>query len=71
MKNQSEVARIREQIDLELDALEAAMYGPAIVGKHEVITHRMSQLGVCMEDLTAQVGEDKAIEEIYEKYNRL
>jgi hypothetical protein len=71
MENRSEIARIRTEIDLQLDSLELCMHGPAVVARHEVISHRMQRLGVCMDDLAKQVGEDKAVEEIYEKYGRL
>jgi hypothetical protein len=71
MENRSEIARIRFQIDLELDALEHFMRGTAIVANHAVIGHRIQRLGVCMDDLAQHRGEDAAVEEICEKYNRL
>jgi hypothetical protein len=71
MENRSEIARIRVQIDLELDALERFMRGTAIVANHAVISHRIQRLGGCMDDLAEQIGEDAAVEEICEKYNRL
>jgi hypothetical protein len=71
MENRSELARIGVQIDLELDALERFMHGTAIVARHTIISHCLQQPGGCMEDLAGQVGEEAAIEEIYEKYSHL
>jgi hypothetical protein len=71
MENRSELARIRMQIDLQLDALERFMHGTAIVANHTVISYQIQRLGGCIEDLAKQVGEEAAVEEICEKYNRL
>ena len=41
--NKSEVARLREQIDLEKQASRWGLYGPAVVANHASNTVRMQQ----------------------------
>jgi hypothetical protein len=62
--NRSEVARLRQQIDGEIEAMRQVMSGYAIVSAHEIITSHYQTLGTCFEALTAQVGEQAAIEAI-------
>jgi hypothetical protein len=62
--NQSEVARLRQQIDQEIEAMRQAMSGYAVVSAHEMITNHYQTLGTCFEELTAQMGEQAAIETI-------
>ena len=67
MTNQSEVARIREQIDQEVSAMRQAMQGFASVARHEIIAHHYKALDSYYEALTAQVGESAATEVMIEK----
>jgi hypothetical protein len=62
--NLSEVARFRERIDQEIEAMRQAMSGYAIVSTHDTITHHYAQLATFLEELTAQVGQQAAIETI-------
>jgi hypothetical protein len=62
--NQSEVARLRQQIDQEIEAMHLAMSGYAIVSAHDIITNHYQNLGACFEELSTQVGEQAAIEAI-------
>lgn len=60
--NQSEVARLIQQIDAECQAARLAMTGYAEVAKHEAITVRMERMGALHEELRAIVGEREATE---------
>lgn len=60
--NQSEVARLKQQIDAECAAARLAMHGYAEVAKHEVITARMERMGALHEELKGLVGEREAAE---------
>ena len=61
-ENQSEVARIKRQIELEYEAAQRAMYGFAAgAGKHAFITARMENMGRCHEQLVTLVGEQEAV----------
>jgi hypothetical protein len=62
--NHSEVAWLRQQIDAEIEAMRQTMSGYAIVSAHEIITNHCQTLGTCFERLTAQIGEQAAIEVI-------
>ncbi len=56
----SEIARLRQQIELECQAMQLAMTGYAAVAKHETITHKYSQLGASFEQLETVVGKEQA-----------
>lgn len=62
----SEVARIRAQIDCEIEAMRQAQ-GYAVVARHDIITHRYENLTACFERLAAKIGEATAIAEIVQK----
>lgn len=62
MHNQSEVARLIQQLDAECEAARLAMTGYAEVAKHEAITARMERMGALHEELRAIVGEEEATE---------
>ena len=62
MHNQSEVARLRTQLDLEYTAMMRALTGPALVAQHEMITARMERMGDYHEQLVGLIGERKAAE---------
>jgi len=49
----SDVARLRQQIELESVAMKLAMNGLATVAKHEFITHKYDAIGKCQDQLTA------------------
>src|SRR5712692_10373786 len=58
VQNQSEVARIRAQMEAEYAAAQRAMYGFAEVAKHEYITARMERVGELHDQLEELVGDD-------------
>ncbi|MFL5692309.1 MAG: hypothetical protein ACJ795_10925 [Ktedonobacteraceae bacterium] len=67
--NNSEIARIREQIELESAAMKFALYGFATVAKHEFISHKYDAIGKCQEQLGALVGEEEATDITAQTYN--
>jgi hypothetical protein len=66
MQQHSEVARLRESIRLEYEAAYLALYGPAIVGKHEIITKHMENVQSAHLVLQTLVGEHEAIKLVAE-----
>lgn len=64
MDYQSEIARLRVNIDQEIEAMRQGLSGYAIVSRHEVITHHFEKLGHMLENLSAYVGEQVAVETI-------
>ncbi|MEO8971915.1 MAG: hypothetical protein ABI406_10010, partial [Ktedonobacteraceae bacterium] len=58
--NQSEVARILQQIQLEYEAAERALKGPAFgTARHDFINKKMENMGQCQLDLNELVGPEK------------
>jgi hypothetical protein len=64
--NQSEVARLRQQIEAEYQAAAQAMTGFSQVAKHEFITARIERIGVHQEHLAALVGEQASMQIVCE-----
>jgi hypothetical protein len=60
--NLSQVARLRQQIDQEIEAMRQAVHGYATVSAHDIITHHYQNLGACFEELSTQIGEQAALE---------
>ncbi|MBX5450678.1 hypothetical protein [Thermogemmatispora sp.] len=66
---ESEVARLRSQIQQELEAMQRGLYGLALgSARHEFIRRRMDYLGSCQQQLACQVGEEKAMQLMYALY---
>lgn len=60
--NQSEVARLKVQIEAEVQAAQWALYGAALgAAKHQFITSRMERMGILHEELKELVGEEEGI----------
>jgi hypothetical protein len=60
--NQSEVARLKAQIEAEVQAAQWALYGTALgAAKHQFITSRMERMGILHEELKELVGEEEGI----------
>ena len=66
----SEVVRIREQIELECQALHLAMYGYAEVARHEIIAHKYNTLRKYQEQLEPLVGGKEATAIVVEAYGK-
>jgi hypothetical protein len=58
----SDVARLRQQITLECEAMNRALNGYAIVAKHDIIAHRHRALYQYHEQLVQLVGKKTASE---------
>ena len=59
--NQSEVAQFRQQIELQLEAMQRGMQGPATgTARHAFIYARMESIGAYQDRLAEQVGESTA-----------
>ena len=58
MQNQSEVARLLEQIDAEYEAGQRAINDPRIVAPHRVITYHMERYAMHIEQLRKVAGEE-------------
>lgn len=69
MHNQSEVARLIQQLDAECEAARLAMHGYAEVAKHAYITSRMERMGALHEELRAIVGEEEAVKVLVKAMN--
>jgi hypothetical protein len=65
---ESEVARLKEQIERECQAMQLGFSGYAAVGRHEIIANRYKALGKYMEQLDALVGEEEATNIVAETY---
>ena len=70
MNNQSEVARLRARIDLEVEAMARIRDGFAMVASHEIISHRYNQLGSLCEQLGQHVGPVEAYTWLVERMDQ-
>jgi hypothetical protein len=59
--SQSEVARIREQIELEYQAAQQVFTGFTPTGRHAFITKRQENIGACFEELKQYLSPEEAI----------
>ena len=69
--SQSEVARLRAQIEAECIAMKQVFQGFAITASHDIINHRYDQLGLYQNRLERLVGQQKALDAVIEIYNRV
>jgi hypothetical protein len=69
--SKSEVARLRQRIEEEITSMHLLMNGPAVVGRHELITHKYRNLGAYHQELTQLVGEQPAAMIVNETYYRI
>lgn len=67
---QSEVARIRAQIEAECEGFRRGLHGYAITAKHQFIQARYERLGQLQEDLARYVGEHEAMQQVVALYVR-
>ena len=58
----SEVARLKQQIEMECEAMRLAMAGFRMAASHDVINHQYEQLGEHYESLGKLIGEKQAVE---------
>ena len=68
--HKSEVARIREEIELQLEAMQRGMHGFASgSARHSFIRARMDRIGECHHKLTDIIGEQDADELVSSLYS--
>lgn len=67
----SEVARIREQIELECAAMNLALYGYATVASHKIIEQKYNNLGRHRENLEKHVSKEEAGSILIEIYTKV
>jgi hypothetical protein len=58
--SESEVARLRQEIEAECIAAQQGLQGFAAVARHAIITHRYNQMGALTDQLAQYVGEQEA-----------
>jgi hypothetical protein len=66
--SKSEVARLREQIELELEAMQRGMHGLAITARHDFILARLDRVGTYQDKLADQIGYTEATEIVCQLY---
>lgn len=67
----SEVARLRAQIETELEGMRQGLSGIAITAKHSIISNKYNNLGSYQEQLAHEIGEDAANEYLCQSYIRI
>jgi hypothetical protein len=60
MDKKSEVARLREQYELEYQAGKRGLSDPAIVAPHQFITRRMELMWEQLQRIRQEVGQEEA-----------
>lgn len=71
-ENKSEVARLMERIDLEMQAVRYAMSSMAAgYARHDFIHARMLAAGVCSNQLAAHIGEEEATRVLCQRYDAM
>jgi len=66
----SELVKLREQIELECQAIQHLMHFSAFAS-HRVITRRYRNLDRCRDKLKSLVGEEQATSIVVDTYNQL
>jgi len=59
--SQSEIARLRQQLEAEYTAACRGLHGYATVGRHEIITNRFNRAGQYTDQLAQLVEEEEAL----------
>ncbi len=60
----SEVARLKQQIELECETMRLAMTGFRTTASHDIINHQFDRLGEHYEQLSELIGQQAAIETV-------
>lgn len=69
--SKSEVAQLREKIELEIQAMRSGLTGYAAVSQHDIINHKYDQIGDYQQQLGQHIGEKAAIEVVIDALNQL
>lgn len=64
--NQSEIARIRQQMQAEYEACQRVFTGFTPTARHEYITKRQENLGECFENLKKHMSPEEAMQVLIE-----
>jgi len=56
----SEVAQLRQQLELEAQAMQQALHGFAISAQHAIIDRKYRAFGASQQQLVALIGEEEA-----------
>jgi hypothetical protein len=68
--NQSEIAHLRQQIEVQLVAMRRGLSGLSSgTARHAFITARLERIGTYQDSLTSQLGENAANTLVYGLYN--
>jgi len=67
----SEIAKLREQIELEVGSMHQGLVGLAVVAKHQFIEARYRRLGQLEDELATHIGETQAAQFSCQAYIRL
>jgi thymidylate synthase ThyX len=67
----SEIAHLRQQMELECAAMHLALKGVAAVARHAIISHRHSALDSYQEQLEQFVGYQQALQISLEIYDQV
>ncbi len=70
-ENTSEVARLRRQIDMEIEAAQRGMNGYAMTAQHSFIDARLRRAWEHKEALAAEVGETEANKILVDAYIKI
>lgn len=68
--SKSEVAQLKEKIELEIQAMRSGLNGYAAVSRHDVINHKYDQLGDYQQQLGEHIGTTAAIEVVIDALNQ-
>jgi hypothetical protein len=66
----SEVARLREQIAREIQAMRAALDGYAVVSRHDLINRPYEQIGTSVEQLQQHIPIDEALQMVMDVFDQ-
>ena len=71
MEHKSDVARLRERIELECQAIRRVFEEPAIMASHASIEARYRNLDGLAQELKPLVGDEEATDVLVEIYNEV
>ena len=71
MDGKSEVARLRERIEQECQAMKGGLTGYAVVSNHDAINHKYDALGRYQQQLAPLVGTEEAARVVVDIYREI
>jgi hypothetical protein len=69
--NKSEVAQLRERIELEYQAAHRVFTDFTLTARHEFITKRQENIAVCFDELTKHISPEDAMALIIQVENQI